>query len=143
MIRRAELEDIPRIVEMGQRFRELIYRDLLADNPAQMRAISERLISGDDSIILVVEKFDRVVGMIGMMLFDHPLSAERVAGEVAWWIEPEDRGDGLRLLLAAERWASDNGAAKIQMIAPNERVGQVYCRLGYTQMEIGFQKNVA
>ncbi len=140
MIRAATLEDVPRIVEMGQRFRELIYRDLLADNPVQMRAISERLISGDDSVILVVEKFDRVIGMIGMMLFDHFLSAERVAGEVAWWIEPEDRGDGLRLLLAAETWARDNGAQKIQMIAPNERVGKLYRRLGYMPIETAYQK---
>ena len=134
---------MPRIVEMGRRFRDLIYKDLLADNPAQMQAISERLISGDDGVILVLERFDRVVGMIGMVLFDHHLSAERVAGEVAWWIEPESRGDGLRLMRAAEQWAIDSGAVKVQMIAPNERVGQVYSRLGYIQMEVGWQKNVA
>lgn len=143
MIRQAELADIPRIVEMGQRFRNEIYRDLLADNPVQMRAFAERLVSNSDSVILVSEHNARVVGMIGMMGFDHMLSAERIAGEVAWWVDPESRGEGRRLVLSAEEWAIENGAVKVQMVAPNLRVGNVYRRMGYAQMEIGYQKNVA
>ncbi len=81
-------------------------------------------------------------GMIAMLAYDHPFSGERIAFEVVWWVDPEARGDGLRLLRAAEEWARDQGIKKMQMIAPNERVGVLYQRLGYLPVETSFQRSL-
>ena len=143
MTREATLTDLPRLVEMGRHFLAASYRDTLTENLAQMATLAEQLVTQDNGTILVLERDGILVGMIGMLIFPHHLSAERTAGEVMWWIEPDARGAGIRLLKEAEQWARDHGARKIQMIAPNARVGQLYARLGYAQIEIAFQKDVA
>lgn len=143
MIRHATLADVPRLVEMGRRFHAEAYQDTLAENPTQMAVMARRLITDEHGVIFVAETDGRLVGMIGMLVYAHHLSAEWTAGEVMWWIEPEARGSGVRLLKAAEAWARDQGAQKIQMIAPNARVGTLYTRLGYVPIEVAYQKAVA
>ena len=44
--------------------------------------------------------------------------------------------------LEAEKWARQSGAARMQMIAPNERVGRFYRRLGYDHIESNYQLNL-
>ena len=44
-----------------------------------------------------------IVGMLGFIIHDHFISGEKVAGEVFWWMEPEHRGDGLKLLDETKR----------------------------------------
>lgn len=144
MIRPAVPSDVPRIVEMGSHFRdESEYAELLTDNPAQREAMAVRLIEGADSIVLVSEDGGRLTGMIGLLLYAHHLSAELICGEVFWWVEPEARGAGIKLLRAAEKWAAVNEAKKLQMIAPNSRVGRLYERFGYQLIELNYQKQVA
>lgn len=144
MIRPATLPDVPRLVALGRRFlAESAYAGRLADNPAQMQAITEQLITQADGTILVATQGGVVVGMIGMLCFPHHLSAERTAGEVFWYVDPDHRGSGVRLLKAAERWALEQGARKIQLIAPSAPVGHIYARLGYTPIEVAYQKEVA
>jgi len=143
MIRRATAADIPRLVEMGQRFRrESEYSALLADNPEQIAALCHQLVSHPSGGAFVAEKDGRVIGMIGYIVYNHLMSGEKVAGEVAWWVEPEARGDGLRLMRAAEDEARKAGAVQMQMIAPNERVGALYQRLGYRVMETTYVRTL-
>jgi len=61
---------------------------------------------------------------------------------VFWWVTPGQRGDGVRLLRAAESWAIERGAKTLQMIAPTERVGQFYARMGFTRADISYQKEL-
>jgi GNAT superfamily N-acetyltransferase len=65
-----------------------------------------------------------------------------MAFEVVWWVEPEARGDGVRLLRAAEDWAIEQGIGKMQMVAPNERVGALYERMGYLPVETSYQRTL-
>jgi GNAT superfamily N-acetyltransferase len=78
--------------------------------------------------------------MLGYVLFPHFLSGELVAGEVFWWVEPGFRGEGLKLLRAAETRSRAAGAKYLQMIAPNDRVAAVYKRLDYSFVEAAYQK---
>lgn len=143
-IREATSTDIPRLVEMGQRFLQSTpYRELLKDNPAGMSAMATLLVESPDGVVLVSESSE-VTGMIGVLICSHHISAERMANEVFLWVEPQARGtSGLRLLRAAEAWALDHGAVRMQMVAPDTSVGKIYQRFGYAQMEIAYQRRLS
>lgn len=145
MIRAAELSDVPRLVAMGQRFlRETPYASRLVENAEQMRSTVTRMLDADTTAVFVAEDDDDLVGMIGMLCFVHPLSGESVGSELFLWVEPQARGiTGLRLLRRGEQWAINQGAQKLQMIAPTADVGTLYQHLGYERVEELYQRAVA
>lgn len=144
MIRRATVEDTPRLLEMGQRFAaETDYRDLVVIDPSRLRAAIESILVNPQAATFVSGTDATLTGMIALIAYDHPFSGERTAFEVVWWVDPEARGDGLRLLRAAEGWARGQGIRKMQMVAPNDRVGALYRRFGYAPVETSFQKELS
>jgi len=143
-IRAATIADVPRVVDLGASFiAQTSYQTLLPVNRDQMTALVERLIGSEDAAVLVLETMDAVIGMIAMYCFAHPISGERVASEVFWWVEPAARGGGLKLLAAAEAWAEAQGAVVCQMIAPTPAVERVYHRRGYVPVERLYQRRVS
>jgi RimJ/RimL family protein N-acetyltransferase len=139
-IRPATHADIPPMVELGRHFlRQSPYAKHLAESPEQMTKLGEFLLGGAGGM-LCAERGGKIVGMLGYVIHDHFISGEKSAGEVFWWVEPEHRGDGLRLLVRFEAVARAAGAKKLQMIAPDERVAALYARLGYHYLETSFQK---
>lgn len=141
MIRKALASDIPRIVEMTIRFhQESAYSQHIGFNPQQIAALTTKVVF--DGICLVSEHEGEVFGVIGLLILPHFVSGEMVANEVAWWVEPEHRGDGVRLVREAEKLARAAGAKRIQMIAPTEQVGLVYQRLGYGYVETAWDKQL-
>jgi GNAT superfamily N-acetyltransferase len=134
VIRTAIEDDIPRLVEMGRRFRaESSYSKYLADNPERMAQLGRQLLAGNG--LLVLERDGAVIGMLGYIVHSHFISGEVVAGEVFWYVEPEYRGEGLKLVDEAKRRARLVGAKYLQMIAPSERVARLYRHLGYEFVE--------
>jgi len=134
---------VPALVVMGQQFAQTaMYRDVLRENPEQMAIVAGNLIDHESGAILVLERDGILVGMIGLVCTPHFLSGDMYAGEVFWWVTPGQRGDGVRLLRAAESWAIERGAKTLQMIAPTERVGHFYARMGFTRTEISYQKEL-
>lgn len=139
-IRQATEQDIPPMVNMGLHFlKGSPYAAHLEENPEQMADLGRKLLVGDNGM-LVAERHGVMVGMLGYCIYTHLISGEKTAGEVFWWVEPEHRGDGLRLLARFEAIARAAGAKKLQMIAPNEQVATVYERLGFGFMESAYQK---
>ena len=142
MIRPALASDLDAIVAMGARFiTETPYR-WIALNPAQLRETAGWLLSSPDRVILVSERGGALVGMIGLACYPHPFSGERIAGELFWWVEPEHRGGGVRLLKAAEVWAKAAGARRLQMVAPSPAVADMYRRLGFAEVEQNFDREL-
>lgn len=140
MIRKADMRDIPRLIEMGLRFiRETGYSKHVEENPEQMRKTLDVLIP--KGLVLVADE-NGVVGMIGFLAYEHPLSGEKVASELFWWVDPEHRGHGKELMRAAEEAARHAGARKMQMIAPTEGVEVLYRRMGYTRLEAAYQRSL-
>lgn len=138
MIRSALLADVPRLVEMGTHFlRASPYAAHIAENAQQMDALATQMVTTDGMTVLVAET-DRIVGMLGLVASPNFLSGELTAGEVFWWMEPDARGAGVRLLKAGEQWARDRGAVSLQMIAPDAHVEQFYQRVGYVPIERTF-----
>ncbi len=127
------------MVEMGRRFRkESSYCDFLADNPERMAKLARELLSKDG--LLLSENDGGITGMFGYVVYDHFISGEKTAGEVFWWVDPENRGEGIDLLREAERRARSVGAKHMQMIAPTRRVEGLYRHLKYTYVETTYQK---
>jgi len=141
MIRPATEDDIPRLVEMGERFlTETVYHARVPVNPVQMATTVLRLLSTEAGAVFVSDRDGALVGMIGMIVFDNPITGESTVSELFWWVEPEHRGCGLRLLKRAEQWGRESGARKVHMIAPTPDVARLYERLGYEQLETTFQR---
>lgn len=144
MVRLATLEDIPRLVAMGQQFRnDSVYRALIPENLPRFEWLFHRLIGGEDATVLVLERAGAIEGMLGAFIFEHPVSAERCASEMFWWVDPAARGRGIWLLKAIERWAAERGAVVMQMIAPTDEVARLYGRLSYVEVERTFQRRLA
>jgi GNAT superfamily N-acetyltransferase len=128
---------------MGARFiSETDYAGIISVNPDRLSASVKAVADNPDGVILVSGSDATITGMIAMLAYDHPFSGERMAFEVVWWVEPEARGDGVRLLRAAEDWAIEQGIGKMQMVAPNERVGALYERMGYLPVETSYQRSL-
>ena len=137
MIREAGLEDIPDLVRMGARFFEQNeWPEGTAYNSEHIAGVFERLIEDEGSVIYVCDR-----GAIGGITFQHYITGQIVAQELFWWVEPEARGDGLRLLTALEDWASAR-AESLSMIALEhfKPVGPLYERRGYMRMETMYMK---
>lgn len=142
IVREANDTDVPAIVRMGQRFARMVYGDKLADNPTQIAALAQQLMTSPDGALFVAEKGGAVVGMIGLLAYLHPMSGERIATEMAWWVEPEHRGIGMRLLKRAETWAVAQQALVFQMIAPTPDVERFYARVGFSKVETTYQRRL-
>ena len=145
MIRRATEADMTRLVEMGLQFiRESHYRKLMRENPAQIEAFIKNALANEKARILVAEVSGRLVGMIGFWVFPHYFSADPMAVEIAWFVEPEHRGSrlSLRLLQSAEEEAAKIGAQHMQMISPSVKTNGLYKKLGYTEVETTFQRRL-
>jgi GNAT superfamily N-acetyltransferase len=145
MIRPATMQDTTRLVEMARRFvAETAYAPLVSVSEPQLTATVDWVLS--QGALFVATAGDALVGMIAVLpLFAHPVSGERVASELCWWVEPEHRNGSaaVRLLHAAETWAREQGAVVFQMVAPNQRVEDFYQAMGYDRVEVAYQKRVA
>jgi len=145
MIREASEADMPRVVEMGRRFLlESPYRDHLKDDPEALRNAFLSFLQNPQAKMLLFQEGTQTVGMLIFFLFPHYFTGDPTAGEVVWYVIPEARGGmaGLRLLNAAERLASSLGAKRMQMVAPTDRIAELYKRRGYTFVESTYQREL-
>lgn len=145
IIREATIQDVERVMEMGRNFfLSGPYRTQLEDNPDHFLGFTRALIGNPNARVLVAEDAKGfVVGVLAILISPHYLSGEIVGVELIWYVEPEHRGQmSLELFWAAEKLAKELGAVRMQFTAPNERVGAIYQRLHYTQLEVGYQRSL-
>ena len=144
IIREAESADLDALIAMGEHFiAQTDYRTRIGTNPQQLRALAVHLMNDENGALFVADVDGQLVGMIGVFAFAHPVSGERIGSEVMWWMEPDFRGAGVRLLKKAEKWTKAQGATRFQMIAPTPYVEEIYRRLGFEKVETVYQRSVA
>lgn len=124
---------------MGVAFlREDHFKGALDVNTDTLVDYMAALIQGEHSAILMDQH-----GMIGVRVSRHPMSGEWVAAESFWYVTIGHRnGLGRDLMHAAEKWSKDNGARRMQMSAPDDRVGRVLARRGFRPLETTYQKDL-
>lgn len=141
MIRPATHDDLPRVLEMGERFFDTAGWDDVAEwDQASVRKTLEGLIEGDAGCLFVAEAEGGLVGMTGGLVYPFYFDHGHITGqELFWWVEPEHRGVGGALLDAMETWAKEAGAKSFAMIALDkinpDLMGRVYRRRGYRPSE--------
>ena len=133
MIRAATAQDVPRIVEMGQRFHTAASLPMRFDAGAVAEMLSGMVAS--DSAALLVSDYGMIGGVLAPAYCD---PAWVMAVELFWWA---DR-DGLALLRAFETWGRENGAHEIRMtsLAALPRADAILRRKGYAATEISYAK---
>jgi GNAT superfamily N-acetyltransferase len=135
MIREATHADIPRLLEMGEKFAAKAgLVDHCGYDPESMAATFSAMIERDEFCLFIGE-----AGAIGGMKAPHPFNhAKLMADELFWWSEGRE---GLRLLEAYEEWAGDAMIRMTTLEAVNpDRMSKFYQRRGYQPLERVFVK---
>jgi hypothetical protein len=143
-IREAVPTDVASAVGMVTRFLSSPpYNSLIEfDEMALVNSMSA-LIGGSDSVVFVAELDGRMVGVLGLRTYVHPVSGHTVCGEIFWWVDPAFRGmTGLRLLKVGEAWATERGARTLFMIAPTDDIEKLYSALKYKKVEVSYKKEL-
>lgn len=147
VIRLAVPADVPAIVRMGRRFFEVSpYPNFTEYNEDAVEGVFYRMIASDQAAIIVAGE-DDPVGCIGLLitpLFFAPDTM--VCNEMFWWVDPDQRGCGLDLVEAGERWAKRSGADIIAMSAimamDGDRIARLYERRGMVRAETTYMKGL-
>lgn len=148
MIRRATLEDVATIVELGRlmhaespRWRRLSY------SPAKVAMMMEALIGSPLGFVAVAVRGEQIVGAAAAIIAEEWCSWDSVANEIAVYVEASHRGAlmAARLISAMDDWAREHGEAKgLQAGATTgveiERTAQLYERLGFIRCAVGLER---
>jgi GNAT superfamily N-acetyltransferase len=147
IVRAATPADRDLITAMALRFHASTpYASLLAVDPIRIGLLFD--LATAQGVVLVAENVEAldILGFLGLVVLEHPLSGDRYAEEVAWWVEPAYRSGtlGPKLLREAEAWCRRAGCVFLKMAAPaGTTVGLFYERQGYAAVETAFLKRVA
>lgn len=90
---------------------------------------------------------NQITGAIGAVVSPNPNSGKLMGVELFWFVIPQFRGHGIRLLKAYEAWAISKGATLLSMIhltnLQPDRLKKLYENLGYHEIETNYLKEVA
>lgn len=143
IVRRAEISDIPAIVEMGRKFyAQTEYADHAEYCCRSAEGLAELAIN-NGAVFLAIDA-DKPVGMVGVVVCPFLFNtAHKYADELFWWVDQEaqNRGAGKALLDAAEEFARESGCLGIRMMhlqSSPAQAGETYRKRGYIPCEYTF-----
>lgn len=146
MIRIATLEDIPRIVELGQAMHaESNYATIPYVEEKVAASVAEFIQHG---VVFVAENDGIVIGGIAGGIMEQWFSTEKTAFDYSFFIHPEFRrgATAIRLVTAFCEWAKALGAKTVRMGITTgvnvERTSKLYQALGFVEVGPLFQKEV-
>jgi GNAT superfamily N-acetyltransferase len=143
VVRVATGDDAPELLKMiGHFLSDTVYGETVDGETDTMAALVNRVASGELGQVLVAEHAGSPVGMVGVLVYDHPLTGKTVGSELIWWVEPSARSTraGVKLLKASEEWAKERGALSMQFMSWHGRLKEFYERLGYRELETVYEK---
>lgn len=136
-VRRATADDVPVLVELGERLRR---ESLTWWPPADPEFIAAIARAAPKEVIGWIAETQRPVGMLVAHAAHMIHSPAPIARSALFYVEPEHRGSRAALLLvrAFQIWARKTGARKAIIDAScgisEERTGRFYERMGFTYM---------
>ncbi|MBE3087704.1 MAG: GNAT family N-acetyltransferase [Chloroflexi bacterium] len=103
------------------------------------------MINGANSTVIGLMDDDRVIGYMGICIFENPVGKGIMASEHFWYVLPEHRGIGaIRLLEAGMDWARARGCTHFIGNASrlagdlHGKVCKLYEKMGFTLFETSY-----
>jgi GNAT superfamily N-acetyltransferase len=138
------VDELPSILPCADEFCKVLNWPLSGD---KFLGFLSGLITRERGVVITAkDEAGVVIGGVGGKLDDEPISGQPVAVEIFWFVTASHRGGtlGIRLLLAFEKWAKEQGAAHVCMVKMEnsmpEAVDKIYQRLGYRKLETTYIK---
>lgn len=144
-VRPATENDLVSVLVMAKQFlKESGYGAYLSWDQNKSVESFYNLVNSPNTCVFVLECNNELVGMISAIYCEPVFSKDRVAAELAWWVDPEHRKNkqSLSLVAAYEQWCKDN-KVKICNMMDLEALGnlrKVYEGLGYKLHENTYVK---
>jgi GNAT superfamily N-acetyltransferase len=133
---------MPEVLRMIRAFHAICpYADTIALVEADFTAFCDRLISGDDTALLVADGEGGLAGMVGAQSGPCFFNFSSLAA-MEMFIWSEKPGIGTWLIKALEAWAQDINCARLAFVSQHKMkdAGPLYERLGYVANETSFLK---
>lgn len=143
-IRLADVEDTPEIVRLGMQFADNHPLGKWANaTPDKLESVMVPLMM-EFGFCVVAEKDGRMIGVLAVLVQPSHMGADTFGEELAWWVDPDDRGTaGLRMLDFALVACSQRGVTVCNMSTPfGSPVGQVLERRGFEAVQTTFLKRL-
>lgn len=136
MIRVATESDINAVLDMALKFvKNTGYKDIYNE----YKVTSMILYCMEHGIVLMHD-YGFVMGLADQFIY----GSTSMATELAWWVDPDHRGDGVgkELLEGFESWAKSIGCSYVTMISIDDNVGKYYEKKGYKLYERAYMKEL-
>jgi GNAT superfamily N-acetyltransferase len=136
----ATPEDWGDVKDMVTKFIESTAYAHLSDEWVLNNLITNYLENPGSSHVCIIEPGK---GFLAGMATPFPFGDYSLATELAWWVNPEERGSGLglKLLEAFEYWAEEKaGCSLVSMSSLDDKVGEMYTKQGYKLYERAYMK---
>lgn len=145
-IRPATLDDLPRILDLGEMLHKESPRwSRITFSRARAESTLRLLLTDPNGVIFVAERDGVVVGGIAGVTEQHWASDDLVAHEMSLFMAPDARGgmSAIRLICSLRAWAKLRGAKWLHAGTSTgldpERTAGLYERLGFTRCAIGLE----
>jgi hypothetical protein len=144
-IRMATTADVPAVVAMGEKFHAFSGDPVPYCNRSAATTALGLMRMG---FIMVAERDDMLIGMIGVAVVPMPFnSAHIMAQEMMWWVDENARstGDAMRLIRGAEQESGRRGASRFIMgllAVSQPSVARAYERMGMVKAETSYMKDI-
>lgn len=149
-VRRVESYEIRKVVEFMTTFAEESH--WVEVDIEHATKFYETRVSDGSTIVLVIEKEDKIIGSFGFIIFPDLHSGKLTAVETFWFMHPKHRGKGKQLFTEFERIAVKENCKKLAMVhlvepdSKNQRLEKLiekfYIANGYILVEQHFIKEV-
>jgi len=143
MIRLALHSDIDNTIPLVKSFYDESLKDYGFDfDETALRAVMTSHC--DNKSALVMEKENKIVGVIAGQFVQFPTSSFKVFQEVIWYVLPEYRRHGLSLFTETEKYCQSIGVQAVIMgnmaNLNNDKMNKFYVSQGYKIMEVQWIK---
>lgn len=138
-MRIAEPVDIDVILEMAMKFVGMTGYDKISNKDDIELLIQAFLEAPRNEKIIILDDFGFIAGQVTKF----PFGSDLMASEVAWWIDPDSRGEnrGAKLVQAFEYWAKNiAGCRFVSMTSLDSVVEKLYKKNGYKLYERAYMK---
>ena len=149
IIRTAEPDDLPAILDMGARFVAATnWASIIApfDRESFQATTQRMMIPESGGVILLAQNGAGIAGMVGALIYPCFFNVEVLqAQEVFYWAEPEHRGHAGPILIEGIEVVCKGLGARVMIVGSvaglrDKAVAELYARRGYRQGENSFVK---